>query len=342
MKQISRRKFIKLSGPSIATISLLPTLSFSKNVKSKIMIDKKSSKVMDAVIIGAGAAGLSAALFLVRARQSTIIFDAGSKRISSTEKLHELLGFEEKTPAEFHKTGEKEILKYGGEIRKEKVTKIEPTNDNLYKIQSNNSVVIARTVVIATGLIDILPNISGLKEGWGKDIHIWPCFTGYELYNKKIVVFGLQERIGQLSKFLTAWTNNVTVVTNQQFEPTILKKLNAVGVEIIKSEVVSVVRSNGKLKAVQTKDGSEISCDGIFVSTAMRATSNLASTLCDVDEFGFAKTDVNGKTSRDGVWVIGNANDPIGHLAHSIVAGTRVGPMVTDYIIEQSIKDKIK
>lgn len=305
------------------------------------MTTNKSSKVVDAVIIGAGAAGLSAALFLVRARRSTIIFDADSKRISSTEKIHELLGFEGKSPAEFHKKGVQEVLKYGGEIRNEKVTKIESANGDLYKIQTGESDVIARTVIIATGLTDILPNIPGLQQGWGKDIHICPCFTGYELYNKKVVVFGLHERIGQLSKFLTAWTNDVTVVTNQQFEPTILKKLKAVGVEIVASEVVTVERTNGILKAVRTKDGNEIYCDGIFVATAMQASSNLASTLCDVDESGFAKTDVNGKTSRDGVWVIGNANDPIGHLAHSIAAGTKVGPMVTDYIIEQSIKDKI-
>lgn len=305
------------------------------------MADRKKIKIIDTAVIGAGAAGLSAALFLVRARRSVIVFDAGSSRISNTNKIHELLGFEGKTPQEFHETGENEVIKFGGVIKKEIVTEIEPTSDNLYKVQSSASTVIARTVIIATGLTDVLPKIPGLKEGWGKDIHICPCFTGYELYDKKVVVFGLQERIGQLSKFLTAWTNHVIVVTNQEFEPTILKKLNTVGVKIVNSEVVSVVRTDGKLKGVQIKEGSEIDCEAIFVSCPMKAASNLALTLCDADEFGFAITDANGKTSRDGLWVIGNASDPIGHLAHAIAAGTKAGPLVTDYIIEQAIRDKI-
>lgn len=305
------------------------------------MKDNKKPKVIDTVIVGAGSAGLSAALFLVRARRSVLIFDAGSPRISATNEIHELLGFEGKTPSEFQKIGEKEVLKYGGEIRREKVDKVQPTDGNFFEIQTAHRTIIARTVVIATGLTDILPNIQGLKEGWGKDVHVCPCFTGYELHNKKVVVFGIHERIGQLSKFLTAWVSDVTVITDQEFDSIMLNKLNGVGVKVVKSEVELVQRSNGKLKGVKTKSGSEISCDAIFVATPTKATSNLASTLCDVDEFGFAKTDVNGKTSRDGVWVIGNAEDPIGHLAHSIAAGTKVGPMVTDYIIEQSINDLI-
>lgn len=305
------------------------------------MRDKKSPEVIDTVIVGGGAAGLSAALFLVRARRSVLIFDAGSKRISATNEIHELLGSEGKTPSEFQKITEDEVLKYGGEIRREKVEEIHPIPDNFFEVRTALGTIIARTVIIATGLIDILPDIQGLKEGWGKDIHVCPCFTGYELQDKKVVVFGIRERIGQLSKFLTAWVTDVTVITDQDFDPRIRNKLNAVGVEVVKSEVELVQRSNGKLKGVKTKSGSEISCDAIFVATPTKATSNLASTLCAVDEFGFATTDANGKTSRDGVWVIGNAEDPIGHLAHSIAAGTKVGPMVTDYIIEQSIKDLI-
>lgn len=305
------------------------------------MKDSKSPKVVDTVVIGAGVAGLSAALFLVRARRSVLIFDAGAPRISATNEIHELLGFEGKTPSELKEIGEKEVLKYGGEIQKEKVDKVQQTGDNLFEIQTAKRAIIARTVVIATGLTDILPNIPGLKEGWGNDIHVCPCFTGYELHNKKVVVFGLHERIGQLSKFLTAWVADVTVITDQDFDPIILHKLNVVGVKVIKSEVELVQRNNGKLEGVKTKSGNEISCDAIFIATPAKATSSLASTLCEVDEHGFAITDANGKTSKDGVWVIGNADDPIGHLAHSITAGTKVGPMVTDYIIEESIKDGI-
>jgi thioredoxin reductase len=313
----------------------------SVNVVLNKASQMESNSKFDVTIIGAGAAGLSAALFLTRACRSVVIFDAGSKRIPPTAKMHELIGFEGKTPEMFFQTAEAEVEQYGGIFIREKVIEVAANEDNTYIIYSEKSKITTRALVIATGLVDLVPEIPGLTEGWGTDIHVCPCFTGYELHQKKVVVFGLQERIGQLSKFLTAWTKRVTVITPQDFERDILVKLKTVGVNIVKAEVAAVVRENGKLKSVLTTDGKEIDCDGVFVSAPMKPAADIVSSLCDVDELGFAKTDELGKTTRQGLWVIGNASDPIGHLAHAIAAGTKVGPMVVDHLLEMEIATRL-
>jgi thioredoxin reductase len=301
---------------------------------------KNKENIFDVAIIGGGAAGLSAALFLTRARRSVAMFDEGRQRIRATPYIHELLGFEGVSPKEFHALAYKEIALYSGSIRRDKVIKIEPADENDYLVYSTTEKVRAKAIIIATGLKDVLPNIPGIKEGWGKDIHICPCFTGYELHNKSILVFGLPERIGQLSKFLTAWSDYITVITTVPFEAVVAKKLAAAGVTIIDDEVTGIFNNNDA-KVVTTRSGIEIQYDAIFVAAPMIASSDLAASLCEVDDLGFAKTDVNGKTTREGLWVIGNASDPVAHLAHAIAAGARVGPMVTDYLIDLSLSKLI-
>jgi thioredoxin reductase len=125
--------------------------------------------IVDVVVVGAGAAGLSAALFLSRARRRTIVYDGGPTRNATTEQVHEFLGHEGNTPADVQARGHAEVARYGGEIRSEAVLKIEPRPDGLFDIWSGQGMVTARAVVLATGLVDELPPVPGLRESWGRD-----------------------------------------------------------------------------------------------------------------------------------------------------------------------------
>ncbi|MBO0781635.1 MAG: NAD(P)/FAD-dependent oxidoreductase [Ktedonobacteraceae bacterium] len=292
--------------------------------------------IVDVVVVGAGAAGLSAALFLTRARRSTLVYDGGPTRDSVIEQVHEFLGYEGITPAELQARGRAEVVRYGGEIRREAVLKIEPRPDGLFDVWSRQGMVTARAVVLATGLVDVLPSVPGLREGWGRDVHVCPCFSGYEVRDKHLVAFGLAELLAQLGSFLTAWSPSVTVVTPHEFDSTALDRLHELGVEIVRDEVTALVRQDGRLVSVSTAGGTEVPTDAVFVAAPLRAASDLPASLCEVNEAGFAVTDADGRTSRPGVWVVGNANDPIGHLAHATAAGARVGPWVVNYLIELS------
>ncbi|MGG4093399.1 NAD(P)/FAD-dependent oxidoreductase [Paenibacillus lautus] len=298
--------------------------------------------IFDVAVVGAGAAGLSAALFLTRARRRTVIYDGGPVRNSMISKIHEYLGYEGSTPAEFLERGRSEVVSYGGEIRSETVLKIEARPDGFFDVWGSKMKITARAVVLATGLVDVLPMVPGLKEGLGKYVHLCPCFSGYEVRDKPFVAFGLPERLAQLGKFLTAWSSDVTVISPHEFDSETLTRLDGFGVKTVQDEVTGLVTEGDQLVSIATASGTEVPCEAVFVAAPFKAASELAASLCEVDEAGFAVTDTYGRTSRPGVWAIGNATDQLAHLVHSAASGANIGPWVVDYLLETSLNPKKK
>lgn len=294
---------------------------------------------IDTAVVGAGIAGLSAALFLGRAGRSTIVFDGGKPRIFAVEEVREYIGFDGMTPEEMLSRARAEVLRYGVEIRSEAVQSIVPRDDGFFDVSSPGGTVTARTVVLATGVVDELPPLSGLPEKWGRDVRVCPCFDGFEVRNRRFVVFGLPERLAHMAAWVSMWSTDVTVVSGHNFNEIEAKRLRLLNIKIALDEVTGLVHRDGNLVGVATESGQEIGCDAAWITTNSRAASNLAASLCDVDEFGIAKTEKGGLTSRPGVYAIGNANDSWAHLAHASAAGTNVGPLVTMYLLELRIAE---
>jgi thioredoxin reductase len=295
---------------------------------------------IDGAIIGAGIAGLSAALFLGRAGRSTIVYDGGEPRIFAVDEVREYLGFDAMPPSELMKRARAEVLRYGVEIRQEKVIRVIPRDDGFFDVTSDGSTIIARTVVLATGLIDERPPLTGVPKAWGRDLRVCPCFDGYEVRDGRYVVFGLPERLAHMASWVRMWSPDVTVVSLHTFNETEAERLRLLDIKITSDEVTGLVHEGNRLVAVTTKAGNQIACDATWIAMNARAASDLAASLCDVDEAGFAKTDAGGKTSRPGVFAIGNANEPWAHLAHAAASGTTVGPIVTMYLLEQLVAER--
>jgi thioredoxin reductase len=116
--------------------------------------------------------------------------------------------------------------------------------------------------------------------------------------------------------------------------------LRLLGIQILHDEVTGLVHQDDRLVALSTESGQEIPCDAAWIATRLKAASNLAASLCEVDEAGFAETDENGRTSRPGVFGIGNATNPMAHLAHAAASGTHVGPWVTTYLRESLLSER--
>lgn len=294
-------------------------------------------KVIDTAIVGAGVAGLSAALFLGRAGRSTILYDAGTPRICAVERVREFPGFDGVTPAEMLARIRSEVLRYGAVIRNAFVTHVEPREDGMFNVWTAEDMIVARSVVLATGLTDELPQLTAVPEVWGRDLRVCPCFDGYEVRDQRFVVFGVPERLVHMSSWVSMWSPHVTVVSMATFDEAGEERLRLLGIDIVRAEVTGLVHRDQRLIGVSTASGSMIACDAAWIASKYRAASTLAASLCDVDELGFAKTDANGGTSRSGVFAIGNASNPVAHLAHAAAAGTHVGPIVTMYLLESLI-----
>ncbi|WP_313904209.1 NAD(P)/FAD-dependent oxidoreductase [Rhizobium leguminosarum] len=293
------------------------------------------------MVVGGGAAGLSAALFLGRAGRSTLVFDRGKSRIFSVEEVREHLGFDGMPTAAFMAQARAEAVRYGADIRSEHVHSIVPREDGLFWVEATGSRVAARTIVLATGVIDDLPPLSGLPEAWGRDVRVCPCFDGYEVRGKRFVVFGLPERLARMASWVWMWSRDVTIVSRHSFNEADAERLRLLDINIIPDEITGLVHRDGKLVGVSTASGGgEIACDATWIAAEIRAASGLAASLCEVDEIGLARTDKDGRTSRSGVFAVGNADNAVAHLAHASAAGTAVGPVVTMYLLEQILAER--
>lgn len=297
----------------------------------------RGSGIVDTVVVGGGVAGFSAALFLARAGRSVLVYDSGHSRIQAVERVREFLGFDGLSPEEMFSRVSQEVMRYGAAIRSEFVERIHPRADGLFDVWGPKGMLTSRTVVLATGLTDELPALTGMRKVWGRDLRICPCFDGHEVGGRRFVVFGLHERLGQLGSWVSMWSPHVTVVTERPLEPAAAERLSLLGIKMVYDHVTGLIHANERLIALATESGARIACDAAWIATPLRAASDLAASLCEVDQAGFAKTDEHGRTTRPGVFAVGNATNPLAHLAHAAAAGTDAGPWVTTYLLDSQL-----
>ena len=117
-----------------------------------------------------------------------------------------------------------------------------------------------------------------------------------------------------------------------------MARLALLKIPVVHDEVTGLVHRGDTLVALSTRGGMEVDCDAAWISANIKAASPLAASLCDVDAAGLALTDKGGRTSRPGVFAIGNASEAWAHMAHAAAAGTNVGPVVTMYLLEQRLE----
>jgi len=294
--------------------------------------------IQDVAVVGAGIAGLSAAVFLGRAGRSTVIYDGGRPRIFAVDEVREYVGFDGVSPANVLAAAREEALKYGVTIRKELVERIDARSDGLFEVRGATKI-LARAVVLATGLTDEVPRLEGLAEPWGNDLRVCPCFDGFEVRNKRFVVFGVPERLAHMGSWVSMWSPHVTVVSKGKIEPEGEERLRKLGIRIVSDEVTGLLHKERQLVGVKTESGATIPCDATWVAMRYKATSNLAASLCDVDEYGIVRSSDGCRTSRPGVFAVGNASDAVAHMAHAAAAGTKVGPIVTMYLLEARLAE---
>ena len=294
---------------------------------------------IDVAIVGGGAAGLSAALVLGRARRNVLVLDAGQPRNAAAPHAYGFLGHDGISGTELLHRGRAEVRGYGVAIVDTRVLDLTPTADERFIVTTSVGVWEARSIVLATGLTDALPPIDGLAEIWGVDAAECQFCHGWEVRDRAIAVVGTTDKLPRTAASLTQWSRDVTLISSDAltFAPAVSARLDAAGVRIVPKDVRRFATDRGRLRAVVCTDGAEIVREAIFVAMPTRAASDLASRLCNVDASGFAIVDSEGRTSRSGVWSAGNATDRIAKLVHAAAAGSRAAASVNGYLFERDL-----
>lgn len=281
----------------------------------------------DVIIIGGSYAGLSAALQLGRARKNVLVVDAGKRRNRFASHSHGFLGQDGKAPGEIVAEARRQIERYQTiEWAEGRVTDAEGSfGDFAVEIDGHRRESAAR-LILAMGVTDELPDITGLKERWGSSVFHCPYCHGYELDQGKIGVIAASPMAIHHALMLPDW-GETTFFTNGIFVPDMDQDalLSARGVRVEKDRIAEIA---GHADVVLS-DGRSIALAGLFTQPKLRITSDWIGKLgCSVEEGPMGSSiviDAMKQTTARGVFACGDVARPAGTVALAVGDGAMAG-----------------
>lgn len=296
-------------------------------------------ETVDAVVIGGGAAGLNGALMLARSRRSVVVIDSGTPRNAPAEGVHGLLGLDGTPPAELLERGRAEVRGYGGTVLSGEVIKAaaaDPSADGDPRFTvtlADGATLHTRRLLVATGLRDVLPDVPGLAEHWGRSVVHCPYCHGWEVRDEPIGVLATGPMsvhqallFRQLTDDLVYFTRGTTLDDDAR------ARFAARGIRVVETPVAQVVAANdGGIAGVRLDDGQVVARRVLAVATTMlprvEGLEDLGLPLQDLPN-GMGRhvvTGMAGTTEVPGVWVAGNTADASAQVGASAAAGALAG-----------------
>jgi len=294
-------------------------------------------KDYDVAVVGGGAAGLSAALVLLRARRTVVVVDAGGPRNAPAAHLHGFLSRDGMAPRDLLAAGRAEVSGYGGRLIDGTVVGVKP---GFHIWLAGASPLRARRILVATGLRDELPDVPGVRERWGRDLLHCPYCHGYEVRDRPLGVLGGTPEAVQHALLVRQWSPDVILFPHTgAVGPEQHEHLNARGVRIVEGTVARLVVDNDQLQGVELDGGTVIARAAVFVRPRFVPNADLLTGLgCAVDETGWVVHDPAGRTSVAGVWVAGNAADPRAQVISAAGQGSAAAIALNADLVDEDVK----
>ncbi|MEV0232858.1 bifunctional NAD(P)/FAD-dependent oxidoreductase/class I SAM-dependent methyltransferase [Nonomuraea sp. NPDC050786] len=303
----------------------------------------------DVVVVGGGAAGLSGALTLGRARRKVLVIDAGRPRNAPAEGVHTYLGREGVPPLELLAAGREEVTGYGGEIVTGTVESAERLDGGGFRVLlDDGSAVEAGRLLVTTGLVDELPDVPDLAERWGRDVLHCPYCHGWEVRDQAIGVLGTSPLSVHQALLWRQWSENVTLFlhTAPDLDAQQREQLAARGVAVVEGKVTGLEVTDDRLAGVRLADGRVVACRALAAASRLTARAGLLAGLgLETEEqemSGYVigtrvPADPSGATSVPGVWVAGNVTGLTEQVIGAAAAGVRAAAAINaDLIAEET------
>lgn len=300
---------------------------------------------VDVVVIGGGAAGLSAALVLARARRNVLVIDAGSPRNAPAAHMHGFLSRDGFPPAELLTIARAEITGYGGRLVTGTVTETAPSGPSGFSVSlSDGQQIATRRLLIASGLRDELPDIPGLADRWARDVLHCPYCHGYEVRDQRLAVLASTPEAVTYTHIVRQWSNDVVLLaTPGTLSTSDRTQLQARSISIAEGEVTRIVIENDQLRGVELGGNRLIACDAVFVPPRLVPNNDLLTALdCQVNDTGWVVADSTGRTSLAGVWVAGNIVNPRAQVITAAGEGSAAAIAINADLVEEDVRDAVQ
>ncbi|MFB6527985.1 MULTISPECIES: NAD(P)/FAD-dependent oxidoreductase [unclassified Streptomyces] len=302
----------------------------------------------EAVVVGGGAAGLSAALLLGRSRRRTLVVDAGRPRNAPTAHMQGVLSRDGMNPADYLAAGRAEIAGYGVELRTGEVTGAAADGHGGFVLTlADGETVGARRLVVTTGLVDELPVIDGLAERWGRDVLHCPYCHGWEVRDEAFGVIAHPTMPAHQALMVAHWSKDVTLFLHTSAEPSEHEAalLDAAGVRVERGEVVGVAVEDDRLTGVRLADGRTVARSVVFAAATRLAARDgvlrqLGAELRETPFGEFVVVDEVGRTSVPGVWAAGNVTGPQEQVVNAVSRGYRAAAALNSELVFGDLEER--
>ncbi|MFJ9566627.1 NAD(P)/FAD-dependent oxidoreductase [Streptomyces fuscichromogenes] len=294
----------------------------------------------EVVVVGGGAAGLSAALVLGRARRRTLVVDAGEPRNAPAAHMQGFLSRDGMPPAEFLAVGREEIARYGVEVVRDRVVGA-TRGDGFTVALASGRTVRGRHLVVATGLKDELPPVPGVAERFGRDVLHCPYCHGWEVRDQAFGVLATTPMSVHQALMVTQWSKDVVLFLHQVAEADLtdddVRRLATAGVRVVPGEVTGLRIEHDRLTGVRLADGRVHEREALFVAPRPVPRGDLLVTLgaeLTHTPFGsYPVIDERGLTTVPGLWAAGNASGFAEQVVNAASRGYRAGAAINGELL---------
>ncbi|MBW8795684.1 MAG: NAD(P)/FAD-dependent oxidoreductase [Streptomyces sp.] len=296
----------------------------------------------EVVVVGGGAAGLSAALVLGRARRRTLVVDAGEPRNAPAAHMQGFLSRDGMPPAEFLAAGREEIARYGVElVRDRAVDAAKDGADGFTVALAGGRTVRARQLVVATGLRDELPPVPGAAERFGRDVLHCPYCHGWEVRDQAFGVLATTAMSVHQALMVTQWSKDVTLFLHRVEETELtdddLRRLAVAGVRVVPGEVAGLRIEDDRLTGVRLADRSVHAREVLFVAPRPVPQNDLlrglGAELTETPFGAYPVIDERGLTTVPGLWAAGNASGFAEQVINAASRGYRAGAAINGELL---------
>ncbi len=299
----------------------------------------------DVIIVGGGPAGLSAALVLGRCRRKVLICDAGRQRNLRAVAMHGYLTRDGIPPHEFLKVAHEQLTEYHNvEYRAVEVADAKCSTDGFRVTLDGGEQQQCRALVLATGVVDELPNLLGLDEFYGKTVWHCPYCDGWEHRDRPLAVYGRGESGLGLTTTVSNWSRDLALCTDgpHELSEKQFAGLKKIGVRVFTERIERLEGSDGRLSGIRFFDGSLLPREGMFVLTHQVQASPLAAGLgCEDYRKRSVETGEHQKTQVPGLYVVGDASRDVQMVIIAAAEGADAAFSINKYLMSKDLPPEL-
>ncbi len=313
------------------------------------MMTDQLSDGYDVAVIGGGAAGLSGALMLARALRPVVVIDSGVPRNAPAAGVHGLLARDGIPPGELLERGRAEVRGYGGQVVTAEVAAVARQHTGFGVTVADGRTVQARRLLVASGLVDELPEITGLRARWGRDVVHCPYCHGWEVRDQAIGVLASGPMAVHQALLFRQWSADVRLFSHTMPPPKAeeAEQLAARGISVVLGEVASLEIAGNRLAGVRLKDGTVVRREVLAVSPRMAARTSFLADLglrpaqhpAGVGEY--IPADATGRTDVPGVWVAGNVTDLLAQVGAAAAEGAAAAAQINADLVAEDTSQAV-